>query len=417
MKTVFITMVAEVIHNGHIKLINAAKKEGKVIIGLKSDELLKEIHETCNMSYENREEALSIVECVTVIKQSTLAPIDIYKDYNVDAIMHGDDWIGSEEYRLNEKLLPIINVPYSKNISQSKVNMILSNNGIGLENRISKLKNMLSTGKCLKFCEAHNATSALCVEHSESDGKRFDGFWSSSLTDSTMRGKPDIELVPLIDRIETTNEIYNVASLPMIFDADTGRETEHFKYTVTALEHAGVSAVVIEDKTGLKQNSLFGNDVPQTQDTIENFCAKISAGKSAQKTRDFMIFARIESLILEQPVSDVLERADAYVKAGADGIMIHSRDKDTTQIFEAVKGVKALHPHIPIMLVPTSFNQVTIEEFEAIGVDIIIYANHMLRASYNAMETAAEEILKNGRTMEIEPKILKIKKILNLMDM
>ena len=176
----------------------------------------------------------------------------------------------------------------------------------------------------------------------------------------------------------------------------------------------GVSMVIIEDKTGLKKNSLFGTEVQQTQDSIENFCEKIRAGKKAQKTRDFMICARIESLILEQGMEDALARAFAFSEAGADAIMIHSRKKDPAEIFEFVERFRKINDRTPIVVVPTSFNSVTEEEFKARGVNVVIYANHLTRSGFPAMQKTAETILLNHRAEEADRLCMSIKDIITL---
>ena len=238
--------------------------------------------------------------------------------------------------------------------------------------------------------------------------------WSSSLTDSTSKGKPDIEAVDTTARLTTINEIFEVTTKPLIYDADTGGKPEHFEFTVKTLERIGVSAVIIEDKTGLKKNSLFGTEVEQTQDTVENFCYKIKSGKKAQITDDFMIIARIESLILDKGMEDALKRAFAYIDAGADGIMIHSRKKDPTEIINFIKEFRQKDNSTPIVVVPTSFNTVTIDEFSEMGVNVVIYANHMLRADYPGMIKVAKSILKHKRSLEAEPDCMPIKAILEL---
>ena len=240
----------------------------------------------------------------------------------------------------------------------------------------------------------------------------FDGVWSSSLTDSTAKGKPDIEAIDITSRLNAVSDIFEVTTKPMIFDADTGGKTEHFEFTVRSLERAGISAVVIEDKTGLKKNSLFGNDVAQTQDSIEGFSDKISRGKASQISDDFMIVARIESLILEAGMEDALTRAEAYIKAGADGIMIHSRHKDPAEIIEFMQKFRATDQDTPVVVVPTSFNAVTVEEFIDMGVNVVVTANHMLRAAYPAMLNVAKSVLENGRSLEAEPDCMPIKEIL-----
>lgn len=270
----------------------------------------------------------------------------------------------------------------------------------------------------ITFMEAHSGITGLIVEktvvHDNGQARQFDGMWVSSLCDSTAKGKPDIELVDMTSRFQTINDIMEVTTKPIIFDGDTGGLTEHFVYTVKTLERMGVSMIIIEDKTGLKKNSLFGNEVAQTQDSIENFSAKIAAGKKAQKTKDFMICARIESLILEKGMEDALERAFAFVEAGADAIMIHSRKKDPAEIFEFVEKFRASDKITPIVVVPTSFNSVTEEEFKKCGVNVIIYANQLTRAGFPAMQNAAKTILKNHRAQECDDMCMSIKDIITL---
>ena len=272
--------------------------------------------------------------------------------------------------------------------------------------RRSRLKKMLSIKGLVTAIEAHSGLTGLIAEKTvvyENGGARqFDAMWISSLCDSTARGKPDIELVDMTSRYRTVDEIMEVTTKPIIFDGDTGGLTEHFVYNVRTLERMGVSMVVIEDKTGLKKNSLFGNEVVQTQADIKDFCAKINAGKRAQKTSDFMICARIESLILEKGVEDALERAFAYTEAGADAIMIHSRKKDPAEVFEFVEKFRAQDADTPIVVVPTAFDSVTEEEFKARGVNVVIYANQLTRSSFPAMKKAAEMILKNHRAQECD---------------
>ncbi|MBO7719334.1 MAG: phosphoenolpyruvate mutase, partial [Methanosphaera sp.] len=238
--------------------------------------------------------------------------------------------------------------------------------------------------------------------------------WVSSLCDSTDRGKPDIELVDMTSRLRTINDIMEVTTKPIILDGDTGGEIEHFVFNVKTLERIGVSAVIIEDKIGLKKNSLFGTEVEQTQDTIEHFSLKISSAKKALTTDEFMIIARIESLILKQGMDDAIARAKAYVEAGADGIMIHSREKEPDEIFEFCEKFREFAPDLPLVVVPTSFNTVYEDEFARRGVNIVIYANHLIRSAYPAMMETAETILENNRCHEVDEKCLSIKKILTL---
>ncbi|KAB1084011.1 phosphoenolpyruvate mutase [Neorhizobium galegae] len=287
------------------------------------------------------------------------------------------------------------------------------------EARRARLRTLLSKGRCLKLLEAHSPLSALIVEsatHQGSEGEiaQFDGFWSSSLTDSTLLGRPDIEIVDVARRIRAVEDIFDVTEKPLVFDGDTGGHPEHFRLHVRMMEKAGISAVIIEDKTGLKKNSLFGNDVLQHQADIQEFSDKIAAGKAAQDTPDFMIIARIESLILDRGLDDALSRANAYVSAGADGIMIHSRKKDPAEILAFARQFRAQHPAIPLVCVPTSFNETHFSELEAAGFNVVIYANHMLRSAYQAMSKVSTDILRYGRTKEVEDSCLSVNEILNL---
>jgi phosphoenolpyruvate phosphomutase len=266
--------------------------------------------------------------------------------------------------------------------------------------------------------EAHNPISALIVEHSrvELNGKvrEFDGFWSSSLTDSTARGKPDIEALDINSRLSNINDLFDVTTKPLIMDADTGGKLEHFELHVRSMERLGISAAIIEDKTGLKKNSLLGNEVAQTQDDIPSFCEKIKAGRKARVSEDFMVIARIESLILDKGMKDALARAEAYADAGVDAIMIHSRKKEPDEVFEFAKTLRLSYPNLPLVSVPTSYNKTTEEQLAEHGFKIVIYANHLLRAAYPAMKSVALDILKNGRSAEVDSRLMNINDILEL---
>ena len=284
--------------------------------------------------------------------------------------------------------------------------------------RLSSLRRLLKAKPLVRFLDLHNALSGLIIEHTkvEVDGvsREFDGMWGSSLTDSTAKGKPDIEAVDVSSRMSTLSEVLEVTTKPIIYDADTGGQTEHFKFTVRTLERLGVSAVIIEDKTGLKKNSLFGNEVPQTQDSIENFSDKISAAKRAQVTDDFMVIARIESLILEAGMDDAIIRAKAFLQAGADGIMIHSRQKDPAEILEFCRQYAEIPNRKTLVVVPSSYNSITEDELEKAGANVVIYANQLLRSAFPAMQSTAQSILKHSRSLECDESMLSIKEILNL---
>ena len=423
---VFLPMIGDFIHKGHINTLNKASELGEVIVGLYTIEAISEMKETAFLKYSQREEVILALSNVSkVVPQKKASLIDTLIKLKPNYLVHGDDWKqgNKKKYRdevvtyFAENIGELIEVEYTKGISDSGFKSSLAQLGITGMNRIGRLRQLLAQNKTIHVLEAHNALSALVAEKLivERDGINvsFDALWSSSLTDSTSKGKPDIEVVDLTSRLNMVNEILEVTTKPIIYDADTGGKIEHFELTVKSLERTGISAVVIEDKTGLKKNSLLGNDVIQSQDTIENFSNKIICGKNAQLTDDFMIIARVESLILEKGMNDALKRAFSYVDAGANGIMIHSRKKDPTEIFEFVHKFRDRDITTPLVVVPTSFNTVKINEFSEKGVNIVIAANHMLRSSYPAMLNVAKSILKNGRTLEAEPMCMSIKDILN----
>ncbi len=423
---VYVSMIADLLHAGHIRVINEASKYGDVIIGLMTDEAVSMLDDRAYLKYDQRREALLAIKNVyDIIPQNSASYKDNLKKINPDFVVHGDNWNTGPQSKYREEVIEVlkeiggqlVEVPYSSEINDVNLKNTLMKLGVTTITRQNRLRELLKIKKTLRILETHNALSALIAENSQvkvnNDLISFDGFWSSSLTDSTSKGKPDIEAVDLTSRLNVINEIFEVTTKPLIFDADTGGKIEHFELSVKSLERLGVSAVVIEDKTGLKKNSLFGNEVDQTQDTIENFCEKIRAGKRSQITDSFMIVARIESLILESGMEDALLRAKSYINAGADGIMIHSRNSEPDEIKEFMKKFRKDDKVTPVVVVPTSFNKVSMDEFEKMGVNIVISANHMLRAAYPAMLRVAESILKNGRTFEAEKDCMSISDILH----
>ncbi|BCD62068.1 phosphoenolpyruvate phosphomutase [Nitratiruptor sp. YY08-26] len=428
MKKVYVGMIADLLHAGHIRVLKEAAKYGEVIVGLYTLKACGEINDIPYLDYEKRKEVLENLSLVKkVIPQNSASYKENLLNLKPDYVVHGDDWIYNHQKKYRKEVIEIlekwggklIEIPYSSDINDIQIKEQMRKLGITTTARLGRLKKLLEAKPLLKIMEVHNALSGLIVENIKEiseDGEMliYDGMWSSSLTDSTSRGKPDIEAVDTTARLTTINEIFEVTTKPLIYDADTGGKPEHFKFTVKNLERIGVSAVIIEDKTGLKKNSLFGTEVPQTQDSIENFCYKIQVGKESQITKDFMIIARIESLILGKGLNDALKRAFAYIDAGADGIMIHSRNKEPSEIIEFVKQFRKKDLYTPIVVVPTSFNSVTTDEFEKMGVNIVIYANHMLRAAYPCMVKVAKSILKHKRSLEAEPYCMPIKEILNL---
>lgn len=430
MKTVYTCFCTDIIHEGHLNIINHAKEYGRVIVGCLSDQEMVRHTKFPTKTFEERFALYQSIEGVDeVIVQDDMRYDDVIEKLKPDYVIHGDNWKTGPEKAIRthvEELLAayggkVIDIPYTYNENVKKIDDRLREKLAMPEYRRKRLRQLLEMTPIVKTMEAHSGLTGLIVEKTvveEENGKldQFDAMWVSSLCDSTDKGKPDIELVDMTSRLRTINDIMEVTTKPIILDGDTGGLTEHFIYNVRTLERMGVSAVIIEDKTGLKKNSLFGTEVVQTQDTIENFSAKIAAGKKAQLSDDFMIIARIESLILERGMEDALNRAVAFTKAGADGIMIHSRKKDPAEIFEFCDKFRAIDPKTPLVVVPTSFNQVTEEELASHGVSIVIYANQLMRAAFPVMQSTAEEILKAHRAKEVDSKLMPFKDIIRLID-
>lgn len=429
MKIVYSCFTTDVIHEGHLNIIREAKKYGEVIVGILSDEAMIKYNQFPTLSFEERKELVQALPDISrVVTQQDVMYDEIIKTYRPDYIIHGDNWKRGplKAIRDNvEKLLTqyggqIIDVPYTYNENVKHIDDKIKEKLAMPEFRRKRLKQLLQIRPIVKALEVHSGLTGLIVEKTvvEHEGEldQFDAMWISSLCDSTAKGKPDIELVDMTSRFRTIDDVMEVTTKPIIFDGDTGGQIEHFVYTVRSLERMGVSAIIIEDKTGLKKNSLFGTDVPQTQDSIEHFSEKIRAGKKAQLTDDFMIIARIESLILEQGMEDALLRARAFVKAGADAIMIHSRQKDPAEIIEFCDNFRKEDKQTPLVVVPSSYNTITEEELSAHGVNIVIYANQLTRSAFPAMEQTAKDILRYHRAKEVDDRLMPIKDILTLID-
>lgn len=424
MKKVFLSIGAEFIHGGHISIIEKAAALGKLTVGVLSDEAIMSYRGYPILTYEERCKVISHIKGVeNVIKKDTLSYESVIKQLQPDIVVHSDQWRGNSRERLLKLLdeygVKLVEFPYSENKEYEFFDKRADQLKYMPEIRRGKLKKALHlANRPLRVLEAHNGITGLIVENAkietEDTIKQFDAMWVSSLCDSTAKGKPDIELVDTTSRENTINEILEVTTKPIILDGDTGGLIEHFVYKVKTLERMGVSAIIIEDKVGLKKNSLFGTDVEQNQDSIEHFCEKIRAGKNAQTTNDFMIIARIESLILEKGNDDALERAFAYVNAGADGIMIHSKQKDPSEIIEFCKAFRRVDADTPIVVVPTTYNHITEEELGKCGVNVIIYANHLIRSAFPAMNKVAHMILENSRSLEASELCMPIKQILTL---
>ena len=426
-RTVYMCFSTDILHSGHIAIIKKAERLGKLIIGVLSDEAVVSYKRFPLLPFAERKVMFENVTGVyKVVEQDTISYRENLEQYRPTYVVHGDDWLTGFQKSIRDEVVSVlasyggqlVEFPYSKDekykILESRARADLSLPDI----RRSRLRKVLTMKGTITAMEAHSGITGLIVEktivHQNGEAHQFDAMWISSLCDSTAKGKPDIELVDMTSRFRTIDDIMEVTTKPIIFDGDTGGLIEHFVYTVKTLERMGVSMIIIEDKTGLKKNSLFGTEVAQTQDSIENFSAKITAGKKAQKTKDFMICARIESLILDRGMDDALKRAFAFTKAGADAIMIHSRKKEPEEIFEFVEKFRAVDNKTPIVVVPTSFNTVTEEEFKARGVNVIIYANQLTRAGFPAMQNAAKIILENHRAKECDEICMPIKDIITL---
>ncbi|MBO4776801.1 MAG: phosphoenolpyruvate mutase [Lachnospiraceae bacterium] len=429
MKKAYTCFCTDVIHEGHLNIINEAKKYGRVVVGALSDKALIRYNKFPTISQEERVKLYRALDGVEeVVIQEDMLYDDVITLIQPDYVLHGDNWVKGPESAIREHVKELldtyggelVDIPYTHNDTVRKIDLQLREKLAMPEYRRKRLRQLLEMTPIVKAMEAHSGLTGLIVEKTvvEKEGKldQFDAMWISSLCDSTAKGKPDIELVDMTSRFRTIEDITEVTTKPIIFDGDTGGLTEHFVYTVRSLERMGVSAVIIEDKKGLKKNSLFGTEVEQTQATIEEFSEKISAGKKAQLTDDFMIIARIESLILEKGMEDALERAKAFVAAGADGIMIHSRKKSPDEILEFCDKFREEDQKTPIVVVPSSFNTITEEELAEHGVNIVIYANQLTRSAFPAMQQTAEDILKYHRAKEVDDRLMSIKDIITLID-
>jgi len=424
---VYVGMSADLVHPGHLNIIKEAAKYGEVIIGLLTDKAIASYKRLPYLEYKQRKEVIENFKGVSlVIPQDTLDYRPNLERIKPQYVVHGDDWREGIQKETRENVVDclkawggeLIEVPYTLGISSTKLNKIINEIGITPDIRLKRLRRLISSKKIVRIIEAHNGLTGLIVENTkvEVNGKlrEFDGMWASSLIDSTSRGKPDIEAVDITARLSSINDLAEVTTKPIVFDGDTGGRPEHFVFTVRTLERLGVSAIIIEDKVGLKKNSLFGTDVEQAQESIEGFCKKVKAGKRAQVTDDFMIIARIESLILKAGMEDALARAKAYIEVGVDGIMIHSKEETPDEILEFCKYYKAFVHKVPLVVVPSTFDTVYEDELAKAGVNIVIYANQLLRSAYPAMLDTAKRILVYQRAFESREYLMPIKDILTL---
>ncbi len=429
MKKVYTCFCTDVIHEGHRNILQEAKKYGEVTVGILSDAAMIKFNRFPTITMEERKKMIADTGLAdTVMIQNEIMYDNVIGTIKPDYVIHGDNWQNGPERAIRQNVIDnlekyggeLIEVAYTYNENVKKIDDNIKEKLAMPEFRRKRLRQLLKLCPIVKTIEVHSGLTGLIAEKTvvEHNGElnQFDAMWLSSLCDSTAKGKPDIELVDMSSRMRTIDDIMEVTTKPIILDGDTGGLEEHFVYNVRTLERMGVSAVIIEDKTGLKKNSLFGTEVEQTQDSIENFCHKIRAGKRAQRTEEFMIIARIESLILEKGQEDAMKRATAYVEAGADAIMIHSRKKSPDEIFAFCDAFRKVDAKTPIVVVPTSFNSVTEDEFVSHGVNIVIYANQLTRSAFPAMQSTAVEILKNHRALEVDARLMPFKDIITLID-
>ena len=426
-KVVYLGMVGDILHPGLINIITEATKLGNVMVGLYTDKAIAAYRRLPYMTYEQRKQVVENIKGVTqVVPQDDYSYIPNLLKYKPNYIIHGDDWKEGRDSELRDAVFKtmheiggeVVEIPYTKGINSSSLGKDIRGIGTTPDIRLKALRRLIAAKPIVRILDTHDGLSGLIAENLEIENgpkiNSFDGMWSSSLTDSTSKGKPDIEAVDLTTRMQDLTNILECTTKPIIYDGDTGGKPEHFAFAVRTLERNGISAVIIEDKIGLKKNSLFGTDAVQIQDSIEGFCHKIKIGKNAQVTDDFMVIARCESLIAGKSVDDALERCFSYVEAGADGIMIHSKNKTGEDIKQFCVKFREKYTSIPIVVVPTTYNQIKEEELHRWGVNVVIYANHMLRAAYPAMLKCATTILENERSLETDPICMPIKEILEL---
>lgn len=426
-KKVYVAMSADFLHEGHMNILQHARQLGCVTIGLLTDKAIASYKRLPLLNYQQRKKIMeNIVGVSQIIPQHSPDYEENLRLVKPDYVVHGDDWRVGIQREIRERVIQVlsewggqlIEPPYTLGVSTVQLTNEIKDRGITPDARRSSLMWLLQTKPLIRILEAHNGLTGLIVEkvnqNVNGNLKEFDGMWLSSLTHSTSKGKPDIQYVDITSSGQTISEIFEISTKPMIVDADNGGLIEHFRFTVRTLERLGVSAIIIEDKVGSKRNSLFGTEVEQQQDSIEEFSKKITEGKKAQVSHDFMIIARIESLILKRGLEDALQRAKSYIESGADGIMIHSMEKDASEVMEFCARYNKFERKVPLVAVPSTYSQVTEQELQEAGVRIVIYANHLLRSAYPAMIRTAESILKHGRCYEASQDCLPIKEILKL---
>lgn len=427
MPTVYVAMTGDFIHHGHINVLETARKLGDVTVGVLTDEAVATYKRVPILTYEQRARVIENLQGVTkVVRQTELDYVPNLRKYKPDYVVHGDDWKQGVQRETRQRVIEalkewngkLIEPTYTENVSSTRIIDAFFKNGTTPQYRMNRLRRTLDVRPLARVMEVHNGLTGLIVENTKvtrgAQAVEFDAMWLSSLTHSASKGKPDIMFVDPTTIANTVSEIFEITTKPMIVDVDNGGLAEHFALLVNRLERLGVSAVIVEDKVGLKRNSLFGTDANQNQDSIEEFCRKIATGKKALVTSDLMIIARVESLVLGAGQDDAMRRAHAYIEAGADGIMIHSSAKDPGEIMEFAKRFRTLDRRVPLVVVPSTYSSVLESELEQAGVSIVIYANHLLRSAYPAMVRAARTILEHGRAAEADKECTPIKDIIRL---
>ena len=426
-KKVYVGLAVDIIHEGHINILKTANKYGEVVVGLLTDEAIASYKNIPHLNYKRRKIIIQNIKYVKkVIPQTTLSYIHNLNLIKPDFVVHGDDWKkGVQKYARQDVIKTLkkwsgklIEPKYTKNISSTAIKNKILEIGTSPQNRVSRLKRLISSKKIVRILESHNSLTGLIIESLKlKKGNKFlefDGMWSSSLTDSATKGKPDNSSLDFSSRISSLNDMMDVTTKPLVFDADNGGLIEHLPYLVRSLERSGVSAIIIEDKVGLKKNSLFKNQSGTKQDKPNIFAKKIKKICSSRQAADFMVIARIESFIVGKGLGDALKRAEIYSKAGADAILIHSKEKTPSEIFSFAKEFKKSKKFIPLVSVPSTYSKVYEKDLIKNGFKLVIYANQLLRAAYPAMENAAKTILQKSRAFEIDKKIIPIKEIINL---
>jgi len=427
MALVYVGMSADLIHPGHLNVIKKAAELGEVTVGLLTDKAIVSYKRLPYMSFDQRKEVIINVKGVTnVIAQETLDYVPNLRKLKPKYVVHGNDWREGVQRKVRKAVLEtiaewggeLVEVPYTEGISSTILNNVLKEIGTTPDIRRSKLRRLLNAKPILRFLEAHNGITGLIVEKTgvkvNENQIEFDGVWASSLTESTVKGKPDIEAVDVTARMQTLNDILEVTTKPIIYDAGTGGQIEHFKFTVRTLERLGVSAVIIQDNTEHKKNVSLEIDVQKINQTTQNICEKIKSGKTAQVTDDFIIILGLDSLCLNIGLHEAIERTESFIEAGADGLMIHIPQKITGAILEFCKQYSSLEHKVNLIAVPSANNKVTVEELQQHGFNIVIYANHLLRAAYPAMISSAQSILTHGRAFETDTSLPPIQKVLEL---